>query len=150
MATIGSKTLTPGTQEYNEAANQIWRGVSPFQNGATFTVTGWELTVYTIDGKESKNSHLTLKTSIGSLDLRTLFRIHFSRDNKPVSPSGTVVDAIKQIVGLQEQTNQQLGEAIVNQLRGRQIRVTRIPYLAINSSGDFYPTASMQLDFVNP
>lgn len=150
MATISSRTLTPGTQEYNDAANQVWRGVSPFQNNAVFTVSGWKLAVYTVNGKESQNSHLMLETSIGALDLRMLFKIRFSRDDKPVSPSGTAVTLIQQLASVQGQTNQQLGEAIVNQLRGRQIRVTRVPYLAVNSTGEFYPTATIQLDFVNP
>lgn len=124
MATFTSKPIENGSAEATKAAEQIYRGVSPFQDGKTFTITGWHFNTDTVNGTELNNYRLVLDTSLGDLSVNTLFRAKVGKDSKVYYPEGTYIQAVKNALkpGM---TNKQVGDTLVKLAKGKKICIVR-------------------------
>ena len=145
----GFQTVTSTERTDFDGKTTIRMSNSPFQHGVVFTVSGYDYKKPETDGRVQEDAPTcpVLTTSIGDLFLSTVLRTKCDFEGHILEPNGTFNKAVREII-TQKVTNGEILTAIVEIAKGRQVKVTRVPYVGLSKDGRRFPTALVQLDFV--
>lgn len=139
-------------EEFNKAANQkasLGEHSSPFQEGATFTVVGYEFhrsktnpdrigVVALLKGETGNNEELWLTT---------LLKKGVDTQMKVVENSSTIAKKLVEKL-TSNTTNKELGDAFVQIVGQSKIKVVRIQYARITKYGNTIPSSLVGFEFV--
>lgn len=138
-------------KEQADKAHRIGTGASAFQPNVVFQVTDYDYKKAEKDGKVDAEafSNPVLTTNIGvDVFLSMVTRAKVDSDGKILEPNGTFNNFVKETIA--KNSSKEDGEimkAIVEGSKGKDIIVTRKPYVGLSSDNRRFPTALVILDF---
>lgn len=146
----GFRTASQSEIENASKLNTLSRGTSPFQQGVALTISGYSYEKAEIDGKVAADAkpQPVLKTSVGSLFVKSLSRNGVKADGSIIEHKGTFNAFVRDIIASNPDKNDgQLLQLIVDGCQGKTILVDRIPYSAKSKDGRVYATSLVDFNF---
>ncbi len=149
MSAITFKTANAEVVNTAKNDNKLSRGFSPFQDGTTFKVTGYDFVSKIEDGvKDATTAFPVLKTTIGDLFLSSILRPRVTIDGKKAESKGDATDAIKKCIAEnRDKTDGEILEIIVKELKDHEIVVKRTEYAAPSKYRAAQFSATIDLHF---
>ena len=121
-----------------------WKGSSPWQEGVTFTVSGYAYRA--LDGKESEQALPVLETSLGDLFISTLGKPKVDAEGNRIVPNGTfnrdwlAIDKVGK-------TNKEVLTALVGLTQGKTLVCHRRDYVAADAKARRFPASFVEFDY---
>lgn len=121
-----------------------WKGSSPWQEGVTFTVSGYAYRAQ--DGKESTQALPVLETSLGDLFVSTLGKLKVDAEGNRIVPNGTLnrdwlaIDKVGK-------TNKEVLTALVGLTKDKTLVCHRRDYVAADAKGHRFPASFVEFDY---
>ena len=138
----------------DDQARTLSAGNSPFVDGVEFTLTGHRHVFPIIDGTEKRDGYPlpVFTTSLGAeayLFLSMVLKQKVDADNHILTPSGSFNALVREIIAANAgNTDNQILATIEARMTGKRIRVTRVPFIKLNSKGVRIPSSYINLDIV--
>lgn len=137
--------VTFTTSRVLNADNNKFSGVSQWQHGATFTITG---SAYrSREGKEGEDAFPVLETSVGDLFVSTLLRDRINDKGERLTPNGTLNQKVREIAS-PTKTNKEVLDGILAATNGKTIVVRRKDYVGMRGDGSRYPASYLEFDIL--
>lgn len=146
----GFQTASQPEIENANKLNTLSRGISPFQQGVAFTVSGFSYEKAEIDGKVPADAkpQPVLVTSIGSLFVKPLNRGAVRSDGTVLEHKGTFNAFVRETIANNPTLNDgQLLQRIVDGCKDKMLLVERIPYSAKSKDRRTYATSLVDIHF---
>lgn len=147
----GFVKVTDAQKEQADKAHRISTGSSAFQPNVVFQVNGYGYKKAEKDGKVDADAPFNpiLTTTIGvDVFLSMITRARVDSDGKILEPNGTFNNFVKKTIAQNgSKSDGEILQAIVNGVQGKDIIVTRKPYVGLSSDNRRYPAALVILDF---
>ena len=146
----GFRTASQSEIENANKLNTLSRGTSPYQQGVTFTVTGYSYEKAEIDGKVAADARPqpVLVTSLGSLFVKPLNRNAVKADGSVLEHKGTFNAFVRDTIASNPTKNDgELLQLIVDGCKDKTLLVERVPYSAKSKDGRTYATSMVDIHF---
>lgn len=121
-----------------------WKDSSPWQEGVTFTVSGYAYRA--LVGKENGQALPALETSLGYLFVSTLSKPKVDAESKLIVPNGAFNrDWLS--IDKKDKTNKQVLTALVDLTKGKTLVCHRRDYVAADAKGRRFPASFVEFDY---
>lgn len=128
------------------AGSELFQGVSPWQDGVKFRITG---SAYrSREGHENEDALPVLVTTIGDLFLSTLLRSRVDDKGQRLVPNGTLNQKLVEVAGTGSKTKKEVLDAMLAATAGKDILTKRKDYVGMRGDGSRYPASYLEFDIL--